>query len=90
MNGYFHQDWKTYGTELEVVDQFMSDMPSVRDSLADEIDSLLEQDPSEDDLERWLSVMGCEYMPPAAAAGRYRAWLVRVGTRAREASRPSV
>lgn len=81
MGGYFHQDWFTYGTEDDVVDQFMADQTSLRGKLVPEIELLLTSDLDERDLAHLVADLGCEY-DPRQRYGSYRAWLEAISARA--------
>lgn len=86
MGGYFHQDWDTYGTEDEVVDQFMNDQHTLRQQLVPEIERVLATMSSEEELSRLVTELGCEYRPHPRY-GSHRAWLEAIAVRAR--SHPS-
>jgi len=81
MGGYFHQDWDTYGTEDEVVDQFMTDQASLRDLLEPEISRMLGFELPEERLTQIVTDLGAEY-DPTAKYGSARAWLEAIRSRA--------
>jgi len=85
MNGYFHQDWDTYGSDDEqVVRVFVADDPDLAALLPDEIDVLLSSSVSEAELETLLRSFGCE-TDPFSTDGSYRTWLTQLAAYAREA-----
>lgn len=85
MNGYFHQDWDTYGSDDEqVVRVFVADDRQLAATLPDEIDVLLSGSASEAELEGVLRSLGCE-TDPFSADGSYRTWLTQLAAYAREA-----
>jgi hypothetical protein len=85
MNGYFHQDWDTYGADDEqVVRVFVADDPELAALLPDEIDVLLRGSVSEAELETLLRSFGCE-TDPFSTDGSYRTWLTQLAAYAREA-----
>lgn len=82
MGGYFHQDWSTYGTEDDVIDQFMADQASLCWSLVPEIELVLASHPSERDLAQFVDELGCEY-DPRERYGFYGQWLEAIADQAR-------
>ena len=88
MGGYFHQDWDTYGSEDDVVDQFMVDQASVRDLLVPELQRLLNFDLSEGHLARTVEDFGAQY-DPVPRYGSTRAWLQHILERAQAFERGS-
>jgi hypothetical protein len=81
MGGYFHQDWWTYGTEDDVVDQFMTDQLTLRDRLVPEIHEVLAADFGEDELDALVKDLGAQYNP-ARKYGSTREWLESIVHRA--------
>ena len=85
MNGYFHQDWDTYGSDDEqVVRVFVADDPDLAAALPAEIETLLRGSVPEAELGRLLRSLGCE-TDPFSPDGSYRTWLTQLAAYAREA-----
>jgi hypothetical protein len=83
--GYFHEDWvDDYPGPWDVVDDFMADQPQLLAELPEEVDSLLQQYPSEVQLEQFLDGLHfCYYVK--ADGWTYRGWLLAVADRMKQA-----
>lgn len=78
MGAYFHQDFtETHGGPWQTISAFLSGEPGLAVSLSREIEMVLRALPTEDDVERYLDELGCEYWPGPAEGG-YRGWLAAV------------
>lgn len=79
---YFHQDWASDDESASaVVERYLSEWPSDGVlAVVDEIEQLLKETKSEDDLRKAVMKLGC-YYEPGADALTYRQWLASVGER---------
>lgn len=81
LGAYFHQDWSLDGTELGVLDTFISDEPDLARGLPREVAKTLSTNPSESELEKSLFQLGSYYAAQPADGG-YRGFLERIAERA--------
>jgi hypothetical protein len=83
--GFFHEDFmEDYSGPWAVVDDFMDDRPELVAGLPDEVDSILRQYPSEEQLEQFLRGLHfCYYVK--ADGWTCRSWLLAVADRMRRA-----
>lgn len=87
MDGYFHQDWDSYGDDSrQVVEVFASDHPELAESLPREIENLLLKQSTEPELQSLLWGMGCQ-TDPLSEDGSYRTWLIELAVYARDLMR---
>jgi hypothetical protein len=84
---YFSEDWPDFYDQnpLIAVDAFVNGHPGLSDRLPDEIDALLATVPTEAELGRTFEVIELLYDPPSMDDQTYRAWLVSVSDRVKEA-----
>ena len=83
--GFFHQDFMDeYSGPWAAVDDFIDDRPELVAGLPEEVDRLLEQYPSEEQLEQFLlRAHFCYYVK--AHGWTYRGWLLAVADRMKQA-----
>ena len=85
MKAYFHEDWPLHQSSWQdVVDAFLTDDPVTVRAVPDEIDALLSDPRTSNDLADEMAALGCSYDP----ADGYRAWLQSVRDRIRNADQP--
>lgn len=83
MSGYFHQDFAlVHGSPSDTVAAFVRDAPEEALDLSHEIESILAQLPSDQDVERYLEQLGCEYFAQPEDGG-YRGWLNSIAKQVR-------
>jgi len=83
--GFFHEDWvDEYSGPWEVVADFMDDRPELVAGLPEEVDSLLREYPSEEQLEQFMDGLHFGYHVQAGG-WTYRGWLLAVADRVRQA-----
>lgn len=82
LSGYLHLDWpEDYGSDLwAAVDDFATSEPEAAEGLAAEIESVLTDYGSEDELRRLVFELGSGYLPEADGY-EYRSWLQQVAQR---------
>lgn len=87
MGAYFHQDWvDDHPDEWAVLAAFERDEPDLAAKLPSEIDRVLEQFPTESELENYLvRVLGGDFNA-AYDGGTYRGWLTEMAIRVRTAT----
>ncbi|GAA2143393.1 hypothetical protein GCM10009844_15840 [Nocardioides koreensis] len=80
LGGYLHQDWALeFTNEWQALDQFISDAPELASSMTDEINRVLSEHKSEDDLHAYLAQLGANFRPLDEAG--YRGWLSEIARR---------
>jgi hypothetical protein len=84
MGSYLHQDYDLVGTVDDNIDTFVRDFSDIAVALPTEVQELLSQQPSEQDLEDLLGALGCQLRPPNGLS--YRAWLTQIADRVRQAT----
>lgn len=83
---YFNQDWfEDYANEDAAVAAFVAESDDLVARLPDEIAWVLSEYSTEAEVERYLDLQGCEYLPPASFGG-YRGWLTWIAERVRTAT----
>lgn len=87
MGAYFHQDWvDDHSDEWDVLATFERDEPDLAKRLPAEIDGVLDQFRTEDELEHYVvRVLGGDFNA-AYNGGTYRAWLSEIAARVRSAN----
>ena len=86
---YYHQDWMLLEEdEWGVLEDFLDHEPSLAPLLAHEIDDVLDQFDSDDEVRDYLFALGSCYTTTAEDGG-YRGWLAEVGRRSRSAASTS-
>ena len=87
MAAYFHQDFdEVHGGVWETVDAYVRADPVRASLLPAEIDRVLQELPTEDEVDRYLDGLGCQYLA-APEDGGYRGWLTEIARRVSEATR---
>ena len=72
---YFHQDfYEVYGGVWETVDAFVRDDPIDARRILDEVPHVLDRHPSDEDVRRYLTSVGCSYRSELHDGGS-REWL---------------
>jgi hypothetical protein len=85
VQGYFHEDWgDDYADPWDVVDDFIDDQPQLAADLPEEVNSLLQQCPSEVQLKEFLDGLHFSYYVPADN-WTYRGWMTAVADRMKQA-----
>ena len=87
MGAYFHLDWAEEfdGDPWRAVGAYLAGTPDLAPELAGEIGGVLESNPSDDEVQRYLASLGSCFTPTAAEGG-YRGWLTEVARRVSEAT----
>ena len=86
VRGYFHEDWvDDYSGPWDVVDEFIRDDPQLAAELPAEVNSILQEFPSEAELKQLLEKLHfCYYIE--ADGWTYRGWLSAVADRVKQAT----
>ena len=87
VQGYFHEDWvDDYSGPWDVVDEFIRDDPQLAADLPAEVNSILQDNPSEENLKQLLLYeLHCGYYIEADG-WTYRGWLLAVADRVKQAT----
>jgi hypothetical protein len=86
MSGYFHQDFGlVHGSPSDTVSAFARDSPEEAADLPEEIAWVLAEFQVEDQVERYLDQLGCEYFASPDDGG-YRGWLAAIAEQVRTAT----
>ena len=86
VHGYFHQDWVyEYADPWDVVDEFIVERPQLAAKLPAEVNSILQEHPSEAQLKQLLRELRFGYHVQAHG-WTYRRWLMAVADRVRQAT----
>lgn len=81
VGAYLNQElWDTYPDVMAGVDAFLKDEPGLAEPLVQEIDRLLVDAPTEDELDDLMRQLGAGFLPRVDG---YRGWLERIAARVR-------
>ncbi|HJQ01091.1 MAG TPA: contact-dependent growth inhibition system immunity protein [Jatrophihabitans sp.] len=82
---YFHQDWvDDFSDPWDVVNDFVREEPQLAAAVPAEVNSILQENPSEENLKHLLEELRCGYYIEADG-WTYRGWLLAVADRMRQA-----
>ena len=81
LGAYFHQDWfDEHADEWATLDDFIEGEPRLAPLLPREIDQVLDEMPTEDEVDTFLRSLGSCYTTTREEGG-YRGWLVEIARR---------
>jgi len=77
--GYLHEDWKLDHPDFwHAIDDFTTGEPQAAPQLRADVDHVLNQCQSEQEIQQTLRGLGISYYPPGGGWESYRAWLLAV------------
>ena len=82
LGAYLHEDWADDYPDLwHAVDDFTEGEPQAAPHFRADVDQLLSERQSEQELQQTLRALGISYYPPGGGWESYRAWLLAVAAR---------
>ncbi len=86
LSNYFHQDFnEDFGDQWGALDSFLEHEQEQAVAVPSEVKQLLATHPTEDELDVYLTDLGCEYRASAEDGG-YRGWLTEIARRVEAAT----
>jgi hypothetical protein len=85
LGGYLHEDWADDYPDLwHAVDDFSDGEPQAAPHIRTDVDHVLTQCRSEEEIQRTVRALGIKYYPPGDGWDSYRAWLLAVAAHVEE------
>ena len=81
LGAYVNEDWPEFYDDVwAAVDDYIQSAPVLASSLPSDIEAVLREFPTDEELERYLDELGIGYQPQTGEGG-FRVWLIQVSRR---------